>query len=148
LIDPATGIAVINVATYAGGITNAGGGMITATKIGIKVSGVTSFVSGNISNAGTISAPTGISIASSTITDAIIDTGDILGTTHGIVIDSASKLTSTTTAIKISGPTLPAASAMPARSLAARRALALALTAFRPSQAISAIQAPSRRGPE
>jgi len=104
LIDPRTGIAASNVATYSGGITNAAAGVITATAIGIKVSAVTAF-SGNIANAGTITAPTGIKISGSTITGAIVDSGTILATNHGIAIDGTSQITSTATAIKIAGPT-------------------------------------------
>ena len=66
LIGPKTGICVHNVTSYSGGISNASGGTITATAIGV-FSAVFPDFSGNISNAGTISAPTGIKIASSTL---------------------------------------------------------------------------------
>ena len=94
-----------------GGITNTG--TISAGFIGIQigyrtgggvVAPISTFV-GNVSNSGTITAQTAISIVHSTITGAIVDNGVILGSGHGILIDGASQITSAATAIKISGPT-------------------------------------------
>ena len=94
-----------------GGITNTG--TISAGFVGIQigfrtgggvVAPVSTFV-GNVSNSGTITAQTAINIVHSSITGAIVDNGIILGSSRGIVIDSASQITSTATAIKISGPT-------------------------------------------
>ncbi len=94
-----------------GGITNSG--TISVGFVGIEIGyrtggGVTAPIStfvGNVSNSGTITAQTAINIVHSTITGAIIDSGIILGSSHGILIDGASSITSASTAIKISGPT-------------------------------------------
>ena len=51
-------------------------------------------------------APTGIRILASTITGAIIDSGAIVATGEGILIDDASKVIATKTAIEIAGSTL------------------------------------------
>jgi hypothetical protein len=115
VIDPPTGIAVTNVSSYSGGIVNAAAGTITGTNYGVLVQTVSTFA-GGISNAGTISAtdkvgilvqgvstfqsgivnsglvtgPTAISIVSSTINGGIADSGNIYGTSHGVLIDHAS----------------------------------------------------------
>jgi hypothetical protein len=60
---------------------------------------------GNISIGGMLSAKTGIAIAGSTLTGAIVDSGTLPGSRHGITIDSASKITSTKTVIAITGST-------------------------------------------
>ena len=133
LIDPQTGISVSNVSSYSGGILNSAGGTIAASAVGINVSTVSSFTGGisnaglititapggigislsavqtftggNISNSGTISAKTGITIAGSTINGAIFDTGNILASSIGIGIDNASTIVATKTAIAIKGHT-------------------------------------------
>jgi uncharacterized protein with beta-barrel porin domain len=97
-----TAIAVNGTTTFGGGITNIG--TLTAALAGIAVQNVSSF-SGNISNAGAITAATGIKIAGSTINGSIIDTGNIFGSSHGITVDSASKITSATSGIVVSGST-------------------------------------------
>ena len=126
----AIGISVSGVSTFWGGITNSGNGTISALNDGILVGGVTAFsggitnsgmisasggsgiglagvlnFTGNISNSGTITAKTGINVTGSTINGAIIDSGTILATGHGILVDSASKITAATTAIAVSGAT-------------------------------------------
>ena len=57
LIDPKTGIAVINVSSFSGGIVNAGGATINASAVGILVNIVSTF-QGGITNAGVITAAT------------------------------------------------------------------------------------------
>ena len=96
------GIAVANVSSFGGGITNSG--LISAADNGIVVNNVPTFT-GNISNSGTITGATGVSIIGSTIAGAILDTGTLKATTHGILIDSASKITSSNTAVNVAGPT-------------------------------------------
>jgi len=99
----------VTISTFSGGITNSG--QITATNgAGILIGGtgnvtVANFSGGNISNFGTISAKTGIAIKGTTITGAIVDSGVILGTTHGIFIDGTSTINASHTAISVSGPT-------------------------------------------
>ena len=106
-----TGIFIDGGNTFSGGIANSG--TISASNVGIQIGlktpggtlfGVTSF-SGNVSNAGTITAKTGISIVGSTINGAIVDSGTLNATSHGILIDNASKIVSSPTAIRITGPT-------------------------------------------
>ncbi len=107
------GILVDGGNSFAGGISNASTATISAPvgiQVGLKTSagtviGVTNFT-GNISNAGTITGKSGISIVGSTINGSIVDSGTLVETNHGIVIDSASKIVSTATGIKITGPTL------------------------------------------
>ncbi|WP_294534478.1 hypothetical protein, partial [uncultured Rhodoblastus sp.] len=92
--------------SFAGSIVNAASGVISpgsSSGVGILVSSAT--ISGNISNAGTISAPTGISLVGATMNGAIIDSGVIQATGHGILIDANSKIVSTKTAVAIGGPT-------------------------------------------
>ena len=103
-IDETAGNAIsITGASFSGGLSSVG--LISAAAgSGIYVSGVTTFA-GGITNAGTISALTAINIVHSTITGAIVDSGNILGSSHGIVIDSASTITSATNALHIFGPT-------------------------------------------
>ncbi len=103
-----SGIRVLGVTTYMGGISNSG--VIIATRDdGIAVTNVAIFGStsagGGISNSGTISAATGISVVTSTIDGAIVDTGTIEASSHGILIDSASEIVTTKTTIAITGPT-------------------------------------------
>ena len=61
---------------------------------------------GNLTNAGKITATTGISILHSTIGGAIVEAGTINATSHGILIDSASKIVAAGTAIDIIGGSL------------------------------------------
>lgn len=92
--------------SFSGNIVNAASGVISpgsSSGVGILVSSAT--IAGNISNAGTISAPTGISLVGATINGSILDSGVIQATSHGILIDSASKIISTATAIAVTGPT-------------------------------------------
>ncbi len=101
----AAGIKLDTLVTFASGLTNSG--TITASTsagVGIVINAVSGFT-GNISNSGTITAKTAIDIAGSTITGALVDNGKILGSSHGILIDSASTITSTKTAIAITGAT-------------------------------------------
>ena len=130
VIDPKTGMAVTNVSSFSGGIVNAGGatinasavgilvntvstfqggitnaGVITAATFGIQITGVSTFAGGNISNSGTITAKTAIAISASTITGAIVDSGNILASKHGILIDSASTVIASKTGILITGST-------------------------------------------
>ncbi len=71
--------------------------------MGIYV-GIISTFTGGITNAGTITASTGIAIAGSTINGAIVDSGNILASKVGISIDSASRVSTATSAIQITGP--------------------------------------------
>src|SRR5580698_8711925 len=99
------GIAITGLTSFSGGgIVNGTGATISASIRGIYVGGVSTFT-GNISNAGTISAPSAIVIAASTIAGAIIDSGSLLGSSHGIAVDAASKITSATSGIVVSGST-------------------------------------------
>jgi hypothetical protein len=104
-----TGIALYSVSTFAGDITNSKGATISAGQIGIRLGAFgdlpVSFFTGNILNSGTITAKTGISISDSTIAGAIIDSGTIVATSHGILIDSAGEIVAGKTAIVIAGPT-------------------------------------------
>jgi hypothetical protein len=92
-----TGIAAITVSTFAGGITN--NGTLSAGGVGIRLGSATipqqytasSFI-GNIVNSGTITAKTGIALFDSTIMGAIVVSGNLLATSHGILIDDASQL--------------------------------------------------------
>ena len=59
--------------------------MITAATLGVQITGVSTFSGGNISNSGTITAKTAIAIAGSTITGAIVDSGNILASRLGIL---------------------------------------------------------------
>ena len=84
------GIAFTGLSSFSGGsIVNGTGATISASIRGIYVDGVSAFT-GNIYNAGTISAPSAIVIAASTIAGAIIDSGNLLGSTHGITVDATS----------------------------------------------------------
>jgi hypothetical protein len=56
-------------------------------------------------SSGTITAKTGIGLYASTITSGIIDIGSIKATSHGILIERASEVLSSKTAIDIAGPT-------------------------------------------
>jgi len=105
-------LASVIISNFGGGITNSG--VISARGGGIVVGGtgssggsftISSF-SGNIANTSAIIAATGIHIQNSTtITGAIVDTGTIQASRHGIVVDSASDILASKTAIKITGPT-------------------------------------------
>ena len=103
------GIVVRGVATFLGGVSNRGS--ISAGHIGIEFGksttnafGVSSVV-GSIVNSGTITAKTGIALYASTITSGIIDSGSIKATSHGILIERASEVLSSKTAINVAGPT-------------------------------------------
>ena len=99
------GIAITGLSSFSGGsIVNGTGATISASIRGIYVDGVSAFT-GNVFNSGTISAPSAIVIAASTIAGAIIDSGNLLGATHGITVDAASKITSATSGIVVSGST-------------------------------------------
>lgn len=114
-----SGILLDQIATFAGSISNGPGGVITALNNAIGAFSVTQF-QGNISNAGTLSALTGIyistsrfvssggtggitntgtitggngiAIARSTLDAAIMDGGDIVAPSFGIDIDQFSTL--------------------------------------------------------
>jgi outer membrane autotransporter protein len=102
-----SGIVVSAVSGFSGSISNAG--TISAVNIGINVDAGsmlgTSIVSSGITNSGTISAFTGISISDSTINGSIVDSGTINATNLGIVIDSQSQINATATGIAVTGPT-------------------------------------------
>jgi autotransporter passenger strand-loop-strand repeat protein len=92
-----TGIVAITVSTFAGGITN--NGTLSAGAVGIRLGTATnpqqytvSSFTGDIVNSGTITAKTGITLIDSTIMGSIVDSGNLLATNHGILIDSASRL--------------------------------------------------------
>ena len=103
------GIVVRGVGTFLGGLSNRGS--ISAGHIGIEFGksttsafGVASVV-GSIVNSGSITAKTGIALFASTISGAILDSGSIKATSHGILIERASEVLSSKTAIDIAGPT-------------------------------------------
>ena len=100
-----SGIALFAVSTFTGGITNGGTISAGAFAAGIALNGVTTFSGGNISNNGTITAGTGIRISGATITGQIIDSGNILATSHGISIGSTSTISSAVTTVEITGAT-------------------------------------------
>jgi hypothetical protein len=92
-----TGIVAITVYTFAGGITN--NGTLSAGAVGIRLGSATnpqqdavSSFTGDIVNSGTITAKTGITLIDSTILGAIVVSGNLLATSHGILIDDASQL--------------------------------------------------------
>jgi hypothetical protein len=118
------GIAIVgpgfsgNDSTFLGSILNQGS--ITATGgVGINVSGMAQFgadnAAGNISNSGTITAATGIAVTAAitggqqvvdtTMYGSIVDTGEILASKHGIWIDGGVTISSTHTAVSVTGPT-------------------------------------------
>ena len=136
------GIAFTGLSSFSGGsIVNGTGATISASIRGIYVDGVSAFT-GNIYNAGTISAPSAIVIAASTIAGAIIDSGNLLGSTHGITVDSASKITAATSdAIKVTGPTFTGGITNAEARLPRRPASASRSSALRVSPAASAIPA-------
>ena len=94
----------ITISTFTGGITNLGsisGGITVGSGITIPT------FSGNISNAGRITASTGILVnGSSTIDGAIVDTGTILASSHGIAVGAASTIITSHTAILVNASTL------------------------------------------
>jgi len=126
-------IVVTSITDFTGNITN--NGTISAGAVGIFVGqtaasfgGVSTFA-GNISNSGTITAKTGIAIVGSTIHGSIVDNGVLLGSSHGITVDSASKLiANTATAIAISGPTFTGGISNAGTILGHSAALAIVLT--------------------
>ena len=101
----AQGIYGLNVNNWTGGITNAGTGIIAAGQTAIWLDGGVT-MSGNISNAGTISAPIGIRLDGTTLSGAIIDSGNILASGRAIQIDGGSSVSASHTAIVVGGPTL------------------------------------------
>ncbi|MGO8738754.1 beta strand repeat-containing protein [Rhodoblastus sp.] len=105
----AGGLALAMVSNFTGNISNSGTISVQVSGAGqgagVLVEGVGSFT-GNISNSGTISAPTGVSLVGAEINGAIRDSGVISATSHGILIDAASIIFATKTAISITGPTV------------------------------------------
>ena len=107
-----TGILLRYTATFTGGVTNSGAisaggrGIAVGTGSGAAAAGVSTFA-GNILNNGKITAATGIAVlGGSTVLGAIVDSGSIVATSHGILIDSASEiLAGSKTAIDIAGRT-------------------------------------------
>ena len=94
----------ITISTFTGGITNLGsisGGITVGSGITIPT------FSGNISNAGRITASTGILVnGNSTIDGAIVDTGTILASSHGIAVGASSTIITSHTAILVNASTL------------------------------------------
>jgi uncharacterized protein with beta-barrel porin domain len=101
----AQGIYGLNVNNWIGGITNAGTGTIAAGQTAIWLDGGVT-MSGNISNAGTISAPIGIRLDGTALSGAIVDSGNILASGRAIQIDGGSSVSASHTAIVVGGPTL------------------------------------------
>ena len=101
------GIGLFAISTFAGGISNSGS--ISAASRGIQLglststSWAVSSFTGDIANAGTIVAATGIALFDSTVAGAIVDSGSIKAVSHGILIDSASEILATKTAVAIAG---------------------------------------------
>ena len=136
-IDETAGNAIsITGASFSGGLSSVG--LISAAAGAVSMFPATTFA-GGITNAGTISALTAINIVHSTITGAIVDSGNILGSSHGIVIDSASTITSATKPSISSVRPLSAAYQMPAPSRLQRTASQSPM--FRPSPRPSAMRA-------
>ncbi len=109
ITSTANGIVVTSISAFTGAVANSGA--ISVGNVGIFV-GLTNFASngvstfaGTIANSGAITAKTGISIVDGTIQGQIVDTGNVLATGHGILIDAASRITSTGTAVTITAPT-------------------------------------------
>jgi uncharacterized protein with beta-barrel porin domain len=100
----AQGIYGLNVNNWTGGITNAGTGTIAAGQTAIWLDGGVT-MSGNISNAGTISAPVGIRLDGTALSGAIIDSGNILASGRAIQVNGGS-VSASQTAIKVTGATL------------------------------------------
>jgi fibronectin-binding autotransporter adhesin len=110
--DPAVtnGIEIDN-SLVTGGIDNASGGKITATNIGVLVENTTGFgtsmTPAYVSNAGTITAKTGILFNASTLFGAILDSGVVSATSIGVDIGATATIenNSTKTAdILVKGP--------------------------------------------
>ena len=99
------GILIAENANFSGDVVNASGGVISAAQgFGIELS--QEAISGFLSNGGKITARTGIALLNgSTITGAIVDSGTIVATSHGILVDAASEILSTQTAVNIVGRT-------------------------------------------
>ena len=99
------GILIAENANFSGDVVNASGGVISAAQgFGIELS--QEAISGFLSNGGKITARTGIALLNgTTITGAIVDSGTIVATSHGILVDAASEILSTQTAVDIVGRT-------------------------------------------
>jgi autotransporter passenger strand-loop-strand repeat protein len=101
------GIGLFAISTFTGGISNSGS--ISAANRGIQLgfststSWAVSSFTGDIANAGTIVAATGIALFDSTVAGAIVDSGSIKAASRGILIDSASEILATKTAVAIAG---------------------------------------------
>jgi autotransporter passenger strand-loop-strand repeat protein len=106
IVGRVSGIGLQNVSTFSGGITNAGT-LSVALGTGFFLEAVTTFI-GNIANTGAISARSAILIESTTINGAIVDTGTIKASRHGILIDSASEILASQTAVLVRGATFTA----------------------------------------
>ncbi len=97
----------VTISTFAGGIANSG--TIRAGSAGILVGTSTGNFSigtftGGIANSGTIIGNTGIAIEKVTIGSGITDSG-VISATHGIIIGRLAAVTSSHTAVRITGPT-------------------------------------------
>ena len=79
-------------------------GVVSVTGAAIELNVATNFT-GNISNSGTTTAKTAISIAGSTVHGQIIDLGIIDATGHGIAIDSSSLIVGGSHAVFVDGST-------------------------------------------
>jgi hypothetical protein len=107
-----TGILLRGTTTFTGGVTNSGAisaggrGIAVGTGSGAAAAGVSTFA-GNVLNNGKITAATGVAVlGGSIVLGAIVDSGTIVATSHGILIDSASEiLAGSNTAIDIAGRT-------------------------------------------
>jgi hypothetical protein len=101
------GIGLFAISTFTGGISNSGS--ISAANRGIQLgfststSWAVSSFTGDIANTGTIVAATGIALFDSTVAGAIVDSGSIKAASRGILIDSASEILATKTAVAIAG---------------------------------------------
>ena len=96
-------VVIFGTTSAGGGITNSG--TISVGQVGIQLGGqgLPAFT-GKIVNSGAITARTGIAVlGGSTIFGAILDSGTIKATSHGILIDSASEILATKTAIAVAG---------------------------------------------
>ena len=99
------GILIAENANFSGDLINASGAVISAA-LGFGIELSQQAVSGFLSNGGKIAARTGIALLNgSTISGAIVDSGTIVATNHGILVDAPSEIPSTKTAISIVGRT-------------------------------------------
>jgi hypothetical protein len=81
-----TGISLADIVTFSGGITNSG--TVFATSRGIALGVKPGFLfTGDLANAGKISAATGIGVGVATVRGAIVDSGTINATNKGILVD-------------------------------------------------------------